>query len=105
MEAEVRQLEEMERRDWAECQALGFQAIISRRPELRDRATEFIARYLKQWAGEGTEAKADALLRDLEKELRSTPVGDAERPQRIFDRAKKCVETGEWALAQTLLRR
>ena len=41
-----------------------------------------VARYSRQWSGEGSEAKAETLRRELEKELSSTPAGDAERPQR-----------------------
>ena len=103
MEGEVRQLEEMERRDWAECQAQSFLAIMSRRADLRDKAVEFIDRFLKQWAGEGTEGKAQTLLQALDKELKAAAAGDAERPQRIFERAKKCIETGKRAIAQALL--
>jgi hypothetical protein len=103
MAADRKALEELERRDWAEAQALSFQARISRRPELRDKAVEFIDRYLKQWAGEGTEGKAETLARDLDKELRATPAGDAERPQRIFERAKKFVEAGKRKLGESLL--
>ncbi|MBI3854751.1 MAG: hypothetical protein HY293_03570, partial [Planctomycetes bacterium] len=103
MESEVRQLEEMERRDWAECQALAFQGRISRRPELRDKAFEAIDRAFKRWSGEGTESKFEQLRRDLEKELASTPAADAERPQRIFERAKKYMEGGKRALAQSML--
>lgn len=103
MEAEVRQLEEMERRDWAEAQAHAFLATMSRRPDLRDKAVEFIDRYLKQWAGEGSESKGQTLLAQLDKELRSTAGADAERPQRIFDRAKKCIEGGKRKIAESLL--
>jgi hypothetical protein len=59
--------------------------------------------FLKQWAGEGTEGKAKILLAELDKELASAPAGETERPHRIFERAKKCVEGGKRALAQTLL--
>jgi len=103
MTSEKRALEEMERRDWADAQAQAFLARMSRRPDLRDRAMDFLDRYLKQWAGEGTEAKADTLARDLDKELRATPAGDAERPQRIFERAKKLMEGGKRKLSETLL--
>jgi hypothetical protein len=103
MESEVRALEEAERRDWAETQAAAFTGVISRRPELVDKAREILDRYSKQWSGEGSEGKAETLRRQLEKDLAATPAGDAERPHRIFDRAKKCVAGGKRSLAQSLL--
>jgi len=103
IDGEIRALQESERRDWAEAQALVFQARISRRPELVDKARDALMTFLKQWAGEGAEGKAKSLMAELEKELASVSAGEAERPRRIFDRAKKCVETGKRALAQTLL--
>jgi hypothetical protein len=103
LETEIRTLEEQERRDWVEAQAQAFLAITSRRADMQSAAERFITGYLKQWAGEGTEAKADQLLRRVTEELRSTPAAEAERPKRIFDRAKKLVEAGKRALAQSLL--
>jgi hypothetical protein len=103
IEGEIRSFQESERRDWAEARAMVFQARISRRPELVDKAREGLVVFLKQWAGEGTEGKAKTLLGELEKEIATVPAGEAERPRRIFDRAKKCVEGGKRALAQSLL--
>jgi hypothetical protein len=103
MDGEIRSLQEDERRDWAEAQAQAFQGRISRRPELVDKAREVLQGFLRKWAGEGSELKAKKLLEDLEKELASVTTGDADRPRRILDRAKKCVEGGKRALAQTLL--
>jgi len=103
MDGEIRSLQEDERRDWAEAQAQAFHARISRRPELVDKAREVLQAFLRKWAGEGTELKAKKLLEELDKELASVTTGDADRPRRIFDRAKKCVEGGKRALAQTLL--
>ncbi len=103
MDVEIRSLQEDERRDWAEAQAQAFQGRISRRAELVDKAREGLQGFLRKWAGEGSELKAKKLLEELDKELASVTTGDAERPRRIFDRAKKCVEAGKRALAQTLL--
>lgn len=103
VESDVKRLEEAERSAWAEVQALVFQARISRRPELVTKATDALNVYLKEWAGEGTEGKAEALRRDLDKELASTPAGEAERPRRIFERAKKYIEGGKRAIAQSML--
>jgi hypothetical protein len=103
MEAEIRSLQEDERRDWAEAQAHAFQGRISRRPELVERAREALQAFLRKWANEGTELKAKKLLDEFEKEVASVSGGDAERPRRIYDRAKKCVEGGKRVLAQTLL--
>ena len=103
MEGEVRGLEEAERRDWAETQAIAFQARISRRSELIDQARAVLDRYSRQWSGEGTEAKAETLRRELEKELAATPAGDAERPHRLFDRAKRLVASGKRTMAQSYL--
>lgn len=102
-EGEIKSLEESERRDWAEAQALVFQARISRRSELVTKALAALETYAKQWAGEGAEAKADALRRDLEKDLASTPAADTERPRKVFERAKKYMEIGKRAMAQSLL--
>ncbi|HZF00115.1 MAG TPA: FHA domain-containing protein [Planctomycetota bacterium] len=103
MEGDIRALEEQERRDWVEAQAQAFQARISRRSDISARAGQVLGTYLRQWSGEGTEAKADKLLKEMNEELRSTPPAEAERPKRIFDRAKKLVEGGKRALAQSLL--
>jgi hypothetical protein len=103
MDADIRSLEETERRDWAEVQAVVFQARISRRTELVAKALSALATYAKEWSGEGAEAKADSLRREFEKELASAPAGETERPRRVFDRAKKFMESGKRALAQTLL--
>jgi len=103
MEIDIRNLEIQERREWVEAQALTFQARISRRGQLAADALKALDGYLKRWAGEGTEGKADTLRRDLEKELAQTPPAEAERPRRIFDRAKKLAEAGRRALAQSLL--
>ncbi|HLY10927.1 MAG TPA: FHA domain-containing protein [Planctomycetota bacterium] len=103
LETEIRALEEQERRDWVEVQAQTFLAVTSRRADMVTAAERVIATYLKQWAGEGTEAKADLLQRGLREELRATPAAEAERPKRIFDRAKKMIETGKRALAESLL--
>ena len=103
LDGEIRSLQESERRDWAEAQAHAFEGDISRRPELVDKAREVLQKFLRHWAGEGTELKAKKLLEDLDKKLASVTAGDADRPRRIFDRAKKCVEGGKRALAQTLL--
>jgi len=103
METDIRNLEVQERREWVEAQALAFQARISRRSQLSADALKALDAYLKRWAGEGTEGKADTLRRDLEKELAQTPPAEAERPRRIFERAKKLAEGGRRALAQSLL--
>jgi TolA-binding protein len=103
METDIRNLEIQERREWVEAQALAFQARISRRAQLAADALKALDAYLKRWAGEGTEGKADTLRRDLEKDLAQTPPAEAERPRRIFDRAKKLAEAGRRALAQSLL--
>jgi hypothetical protein len=103
LETEVRSLEEQERRDWVEAQAAAFLASTSRRSDMITAAERVIGTYLRQWAGEGTEAKADKLLRDMSQDLRATPPVEAERPRRIFDRAKKLIEGGKRALAQVLL--
>lgn len=103
LETEIRTLEEQERRDWVEAQAAAFLARTSRRSDMVAIAIRVIGTYLRQWAGEGTEAKADKLQRDLNEDLRSTPAAEAERPRRIYDRAKKLVEGGKRALAQSLL--
>jgi hypothetical protein len=103
MEGEIKNLEDLERRDWAEAQAIAFQGRISRRAELVAKALATLASFGKEWNGEGTEAKADALRREIEKELASTPAGETERPRRLFERAKRFMETGKRALAQTLL--
>ncbi|MBV8880341.1 MAG: hypothetical protein JO332_10275, partial [Planctomycetaceae bacterium] len=103
LETEIRALEEQERRDWVEAQAQAFLSRTSRRPDMAAAALQVITQYLKHWAGEGTEAKADKLLRDLNEELRATPPAETERPKRIFDRAKKLLEGGKRALAQSLL--
>jgi hypothetical protein len=103
VEGEIRSFQDNERRDWAEAQAVVFQGRISRRPELVGKAHESLVTYLKQWAGEGSEGKAKTLLAELDKELASTPAGETERPHRILEQAKKSVERGKRALAQTLL--
>ena len=103
LETEIRLLEEQERRDWVEAQAQAFLARTSRRADMAATAVQFIGSYLKQWAGEGTEGKAEKLLRDLNEELRATPPTEAERPKRMYDRAKKLLEGGKRSLAQFLL--
>ena len=103
LETEIKVLEEQERRDWVEAQAQAFLAMTSRRADMAAAAVQFISGYLKQWAGEGTEGKADKLLRSLNEELRATPAAETERPKRIFDRAKKLIEGGKRALAQVML--
>ena len=103
LETEIRVLEEQERRDWVEAQAQAFLALTSRRSDIVSTAVQVIGSYQKQWAGEGTEEKADQLLRRLNEDLRASPSAEAERPRRIFDRAKKLLEGGKRALAQTLL--
>jgi hypothetical protein len=103
LETEIRLLEEHERRDWVESQAQAFLARTSRRSDIVAAAVQVIGSYLKQWAGEGTEGKADQLLRGLNEDLRATPAMEVERPKRIFDRAKKLLEGGKRALAQSLL--
>jgi hypothetical protein len=103
MQDEIRGLEEQERRDWVEAQALAFQASISRRPEIAAKAVQFLTGYLRQWAGEGSEGKADRLLKKLNDELRSTPASEAERPKRLVDRAKKLLDGGKRAIAQMIL--
>jgi hypothetical protein len=103
LETEIRTLEEQERRDWTESRAQAFLALTSRRTDIVTGAERVISTYLRQWAGEGTEAKADKLLRDLREELKATPPAEAERPRRVFDRAKKLVEGGKRALAQIVL--
>jgi len=103
IEAEIKNLQENERRDWAEAQAQAFHARISRRSELVDKARETLQTFAKQWSGEGTERKAQDLLAALDKELSAGSAGEAERPRRIFERAKKFMEAGKRALAQALL--
>jgi hypothetical protein len=102
-EGDVRALDALERRGWAETQAAVFQGRISRRDELVTKGRAALAAFSQEWKGEGTEGKADVLARDFEKELKSTPAGEAEWPRRILNRAKKCVEGGKRALARTLL--
>jgi pSer/pThr/pTyr-binding forkhead associated (FHA) protein len=102
-EADIKSLELQERRAWAETQAQVFQGRISRRDELVAIARAALEKCAREWKGEGTEGKVDVLARDFEKELKSTPAGEAEWPRRILERAKKCVEGGKRALAQSLL--
>jgi len=103
LEADIKHLETQERREWVEAQALTFQARISRRAQLATEALRALDAYLKRWSGEGSEGKAETLRRDLEQELAKTPPSEAERPRRIFDRAKQLVEGGRRALALSLL--
>lgn len=100
---EIRGLEEQERRDWVEAQALAFQASVSRRQEIVTRAVGFLTTYLRQWTGEGTEGKADSLLKKLNDEMRVAPASELERPKRLVERAKKLLDGGKRVLAQIIL--
>jgi hypothetical protein len=103
IEAEIVRLEEAEHRDWADLQARAFHARISRRAELVAQALQSIDAFLRQWAREGTEKKAEGLREEIKKELASAPGAETERLRRIFNRARRCVETDRRALAQALL--
>jgi hypothetical protein len=104
METDIRGLEETEKRDWADVQAQVFQARLTRRADQVSRANSAVNRFLEAWAGEGTESKANALRTEMEKELAHSTEGEAERPRRILERAKKSSEGGRKALAQAMLR-
>ena len=103
MEAEIRGLEEGERRDWVDVQSQVFHARLTRRPEHLTRAQSVLDRYLGAWAGEGTEGKAKQLREEMQKELAGAAEGESERPRRIFEGAKKCAESGKKALAEVML--
>jgi hypothetical protein len=104
MEADIRVLEETEKRDWADVQARVFQARLTRRAEQVSAAHGTVSRFLETWAGEGTEAKANALRSEMDKELANSPDGEGDRPHRILDRAKKLNDSGKKAIVQVMLR-
>jgi hypothetical protein len=103
VETEIRQLDDLEARDWGDAQARAFQAQVSRRSEVVKQAYAAIDQYVKQWAGAGGERKAAMLREDLAKELEAAPDPEAEGPARILERARKCVESGRKALARAML--
>jgi TolA-binding protein len=103
MDAQIKQLEEGERRDWADLQAKAFQAKLSRRPELVAQALQGADAFLRQWAGEGGEQKAETLREDVRREVAASPDAEAERARRILDQARKHAESGRRTLAQTML--
>jgi hypothetical protein len=103
MESELRQLEDAEKREWAELQAQAFRARLSRQAQLVSRALDSIDQFLRQWEGEGGEAKAETLKQELQKDLASTPDPASERARRILDRAKQSAQGGRRTLAQVLV--
>jgi hypothetical protein len=103
MEAELRRLEDSEKREWAELQAQAFRARLSRQAQLVGRALESIDQFLHQWDGEGGEAKAETLKQELQKDLAATPDPASERARRILERAKQSAQGGRRTLAQALV--
>jgi hypothetical protein len=97
--ARLAELEDLERRDWTEVQAARFRAWISRRAELFEVAKQRIAVYVKQWGAEA-QAKAQPLREELDKLGAEAAVErDADRANRLLERAKAYAAAGKRALA------
>jgi hypothetical protein len=100
MSDEIRKLEDDERTDWADVQAAGFRAQISRRAEQIEMALTRISGYQRKWSGDPYLGKAQPVREDLER-LVSEAAGerDAERAKRLLERAKAYAQAGRRTLA------
>jgi hypothetical protein len=103
VEAEVKALEESERRDWTDLQATVFQATLVRRPEALARASQALELYGRQWSGEPYDTKAEP----LRAELAAVPAGAQEegaRALQLLERARVLEKSGKPLQAEALAR-
>lgn len=101
VEADIRQLQEIERREWEDVKARAFQAWYTRRPDLVTAALDAVELYQQRWPGAEYAAKA-APLREETRKLQGADA-EADRPRLVLERARKFAESGRPALARALL--
>ncbi len=103
IEGDIRQLEEVERREWAEAQSAAFQAILSRRVDLATTALEALDRYQAGW-GEAFASKAEPVREKAREVLAGAAAEEAARHKLILDRAKQHAAGGRKTLAGSMTR-
>lgn len=101
VQADIRNLEELERREWEDVKARAFQAWYTRRAELVNAALEAVDLHEQRWPGEEFAGKADT-LREETRKLHGADA-EADRPRVLFDRAKQFADSGRKSLARGML--
>ncbi len=104
VEGDIRRLEEIERREWAEIQVAAFQAVLSRRADLVNSGVEALDRYQRRWTGESFASKADEVRERLREVMAGVAETEAGFHKLVVERARRHAAEGRKAMARLMVR-
>ncbi len=104
-EHDMRELDEIEGREWAEVQAACFEACLSRLDDRAAAALSALEKYQQRWAGVAAFASKSESLRERTREVLSAAAAEeAGRHELIVGRAEQQLAAGRKALAGLMVR-
>ncbi|MBI2901488.1 MAG: FHA domain-containing protein [Planctomycetes bacterium] len=97
----ISELEQRESEDWRIAESRGLAAeLVALQAELEAAGVE-VDRYERLWSGEPYLSKARTLRKRIA-DVTAVP-GGSDRPRKLLDRARQCLEAGRKALAEAIL--